>query len=233
MKKALIIIGIILFPALTAGSIAYLLLQEPADPVEQLMQAAAQPDTELLQEQRTEPDAPDINTQDKQGRTALFHAARHGLTNNLRFLLSAGADVNKADNNGITPLYAAAWFGHTECVQELLNTPGIVPGATTEFDETAYTAARINEHEACMQLLRRAQKEAALAQLKERNITHPNTQRLMAETALLEDDVDTLQLLLDAEVIIPNEPDAEGKTPIDRAIEYNSTRCIELLQSYE
>lgn len=233
MKKALIIIGIILFLALTAGSTAYLLQQEPADPVEQLMQAAAQPETELLQEQREKSDAPDINTQDQQGRTALFHAARHGLTNNLRFLLSAGADVNKADNNGITPLYAAAWFGHTECVKELLNTPGIAPGATTEFGETAYTAARINEHAACMLLLSQAQKEAALAQLKERNITHPNTQRLMAETALLEDDVDTLQLLLDAEVIIPNEPDAEGKTPIDRAIEYNSTRCIELLQSYE
>lgn len=233
MKKALIIIGIILLLALTAGSTAYLLQQEQADPVEQLMQTAAQPDTELLQELREESDAPDINTQDQQGRTALFHAARHGLTNNLRFLLSAGADVNKADNNGITPLYAAAWFGHTECVKELLNTPGILPGATTEFDETAYTAARINGHADCMLLLSQAQKEAALAQLKERNITHPNTQRLMAETALLEDDVDTLQLLLDAEVIIPNEPDAEGKTPIDRAIEYNSTRCIELLQSYE
>lgn len=233
MKKALIIIGIILFLALTVGSTAYLLQQEPAAPVEQLMQAAAQPETEQLQELREESDAPDINTQDQQGRTALFHAARHGLTNNLRFLLSAGADVNKADNNGITPLYAAAWFGHTECVKELLNTPGIVPGATTEFNETAYTAARINGHADCMLLLSQAQKEAALAQLQERGITHPNTQRLMAENAMLEDDVDTLQLLLDAEVIIPNEPDSEGKTPLDRARRYNSERCIELLQSYE
>lgn len=233
MKKALIIIGLILLLSLTAGSIAHLLWPENQDPVEQLMLAAAQPYTELLQKLRTEPDAPDINIHDWQGRTALFHAARHGITDNLRFLLAAGADVNKADTLGITPLYAAAWFGHTDCVQELLNAPGITPGATTGFGETAYTAARINEHEDCMKLLRQAQKEAALAQLQERNITHPNTQRILAENALLEDDVDTLQLFLDAEVIIPNEPDSEGKTPLDRAIRYNSERCIELLQSYE
>ena len=233
MKKALIIIGLVLLLSLTAGSIAYLLWPEKQAPVEQLMLAAAQPDTELLQELRTEPNAPDINIQDWQGRTALFHAARHGLTDNLRFLLAAGADVNKADTIGITPLYAAAWFGHTDCVQELLNAPGIAPGATTEFGETPYTAARLNEHEACMQLLRHAQKEAALSQLNERNITHPNTQRILAETALLEDDVDTLQLLLDAEVIIPNEPDSEGKTPLERALRYNSEGCAELLQSYE
>lgn len=233
MKKALIIIGLVLLLSLTAGSIAHLLWPENQDPVEQLMQAAAQPDTERLQELRTEPNAPDINIQDWQGRTALFHAARHGLTDNLRFLLAAGADVNKADTHGITPLYAAAWFGHTDCVKELLNAPGIAPGATTEFGETAYTAARLNEHEACMQLLRHAQKEAALAQLQERGITHPNTQRLMAENAMMEDDVDTLQLLLDAEVIIPNEPDSEGKTPFERAIRYNSEGCAELLQSYE
>ncbi len=160
MKKALIIIGLVLLLSLTAGSIAYLLWPENQNPVEQLMQAAAQPDTELLQELRTETNAPDINIQDWQGRTALIHAARHGRTDNLRFLLAAGADVNKADTIGITPLYAAAWFGHTDCVQELLNAPGIAPGATTEFGETAYTAARLNEHEACMQLLRRAQKKS-------------------------------------------------------------------------
>ncbi len=233
MKRTLIIIGLILLLSLTAGSIAYLLWPENQDPVEQLMLAAAQPDTELLQELRTAPDAPDINTQDKQGRTALFHASRHGRTDNLRFLLAAGADANKADNNGITPLYAAAWFGHTDCVQELLNAPGIAPGATTEFGETAYTAARLNEHEACMQLLRQAQREAALAQLKERYITHSNTWRILAESALLEDDVDTLQLLLDAEVIIPNEPDSEGKIPLDRALRYNSERCAELLLNYQ
>ncbi len=233
MKKALIIIGLVLLLSLTAGSIAYLLWPENQDPVEQLMLAATQPDTEHLRELRTEPDAPDINTQDWQGRTALILAARHGRTDNLRFLLAAGADVNKADTLGITPLYAAAWFGHSDCVQELLNAPGIAPGATTEFGETAYTAARLNEHEACMQLLRQAQKEAALAQLQERGITHPNTQRLMAENAMMEDDVDTLQLLLDAEVIIPNEPDREGKTPLERALRYNSEGCAELLQSYE
>lgn len=231
MKRGLIIS--ILFLSLTAGSTSYLLWPEPRNPTEMLMQAAAQPHTERLRELRAESDAPDINTQDWQGRTALFHAARHGLTDNLRFLLAAGADANKADNGGLTPLYAAAWFGHEDCVQELLNTPGIIPGAETASGETAYTAARINEHKTCMQLLSKTRKEAALAQLKNRNITHPNTQRILAETALLEDDVDTLQLLLDAEVILPNKPDAEGKTPFDRAIRYNSKRCAELLQSYE
>lgn len=233
MKRTLIIIGCLLLLTVTAGSIAHLLQQKNPDPVAQLMQAAAQPDTEQLQELRTAPDAPDINTEDWQGRTALFHAARHGHTDNLRFLLAAGANANQADNNGITPLYAAAWFGHTACVQELLNAPGIAPAATTGFGETAYSAARLNEHEACMQLLRHAQREAALAQLQERGITHPNTQRLMAENAMMEDDVDTMQLLLDAEVIIPNEPDSDGKTPLERALRYNSERCAELLQSYE
>lgn len=233
MKKALVIIALVLLLSVTAGSIAHLLWPEDQNPVEQLMQAAAQPNSEQLQALRTEPNAPDINTRDRQGRTALFHAARHGRTDNLRFLLAAGADINKADTHGITPLYTAAWFGHTDCVQELLNAPDIAPRAATEFGETAYTAARLNEHEACTQLLRHAQKEAALNQLQERNITHPSTQRILAETALLEDDVDTLQLLLDAEVIIPNEPDSEGKAPLERSFRYNSERCAELLQSYE
>ena len=197
------------------------------------MVAAAQPDTALLQELRQGSNAPDINTADWLGRTALFHAARHGQSQNLQFLLNAGADANKSDNGGISPLYAAAWFGHTDCVRLLLNTPGINPRTETSSGESAYTAAQLNGHKECMKLLRQSHRETALAQLKQRNITHPNTQRLLAETVLLEDDTETLQLLLDAGIIIPNEPDAEGKTPLERAIRYGSKNCAELLQNYE
>ena len=197
------------------------------------MQAAAQADSTRLVELRAAGDAPDINTQDWQGRTALFHAARHGRTENLRLLLKAGADVNKADNGGLTPLYAAAWFGHADCVKVLLETPGICPCAENGCGETAFAAAHTNGHDTCMELLYKTRKEAALAELKKRNITDANTQRFLAETALLEDDTETLQLLLDAEVIIPGEPDAEGKTPLDRANRYGSKNCAELLRIYE
>lgn len=206
---------------------------EPADPVAELMSAAEQPDTARLQALLRGEGAPPINTQDWQGRTALFHAARHGQPENLRLLLEAGADVNLADRGGLTPLYAAAWFGYTDCVRQLLQIPGIAAGVETDFGETAYTAAKLNQHHACVQLLSKLRREAALAELSKRHLTHPNTQRLMAETALLQDDAETLQLLLDAEVITPLEADAEGKTLLDRAVEQGCEQCTELLLNHE
>lgn len=197
------------------------------------MSAAEQPDTVRLQELLREEGAPPINTQDWQGRTALFHAARHGQTENLRLLLAAGADTNLADRGGLTPLYAAAWFGYTDCVQELLQSPGIAPEIETASGETAYTAAKLNGHDTCVQLLSKSRREAALAELNKRHITHPNTQRLMVETALLKDDAEALQLLLDAGVITPTESDADGNTLLERALEHGCEQCTELLLHYQ
>ncbi len=228
--KRLLLYAVLL---MMAGAFGYFLLwEEAADPVAELMTAAEQPDTARLQSLLREKDAPTINTQDWQGRTALFHAARHGQTENMRLLLAAGADANLADRCGLTPLYAAAWFGYQDCVQLLLQIPGIEPGAETDSGETAYTAARINEHDACVKLLSEKRKAAALAELNKRRITHPGTQRLMVETALLEDDAETLQLLLDAEVMNPSETDADGRTLLDRALERGCEHCAELLQTY-
>ncbi len=197
------------------------------------MSAAEQPDTARLQELLREEGAPPINTQDWQGRTALFHAARHGQTENLRLLLAAGADTNLADRGGLTPLYAAAWFGYTDCVQELLQSPGIAPELETASGETAYTAAKLNGNDTCVQLLNKSRREAALAELNKRHLTHPNTQRLMVETALLKDDAEALQLLLDAGVITPTESDAEGNTLLERALKHGCEQCTELLHHYQ
>lgn len=50
----------------------------------------------------------DIDRRDKDGKTALFHAASHGRKDVVECILAFGADPAKADHNGETALHAAA-----------------------------------------------------------------------------------------------------------------------------
>jgi ankyrin repeat protein len=50
----------------------------------------------------------DLQAVDRRGRTALFDAARSGLSGEVRRLLASGIDVNAAAHDGLTPLMAAA-----------------------------------------------------------------------------------------------------------------------------
>ena len=55
-----------------------------------------------------------VNSEDSQGWTALFHAAHHGNTKALQLLIDAGADVNRGRESGFTALFSAVGGGHVE-----------------------------------------------------------------------------------------------------------------------
>ena len=62
-----------------------------------------------------------MNARDKDGNTALIHAAMYDTPENLKVLLDAGADVNARRKDGSTALTHAAGFGTPENLKVLLD----------------------------------------------------------------------------------------------------------------
>ncbi len=64
-----------------------------------------------------------MNARDKDGNTALIHAAMYNIffPENLKVLLDAGADVNARRKDGSTALTHAAGFGIPENLKVLLD----------------------------------------------------------------------------------------------------------------
>ena len=62
----------------------------------------------------------DVNSKNREGMTALMHAALNGSPELTQLLLRKGAQVNVADVFGITALMQASWAGHVEVVDMLL-----------------------------------------------------------------------------------------------------------------
>lgn len=62
----------------------------------------------------------DLNAQDNQGRTALWHAVNQDQIRVVNALLQHGADTRIADNGGTTPLHAASSRKPLEIMQSLL-----------------------------------------------------------------------------------------------------------------
>ena len=68
----------------------------------------------------------DVNTQDKEGETALTYAARRGDVEILEYLLTVdGINVNIMNFKGQTALHEAAKFGKFEVVKKLMHVEGI------------------------------------------------------------------------------------------------------------
>jgi len=62
----------------------------------------------------------DVNDEDLQGWTPLFHAARRGDVDVIHVLIEAGAEVNRGRETGFTALFSAVLEGHSEAVRALL-----------------------------------------------------------------------------------------------------------------
>jgi ankyrin repeat protein len=62
----------------------------------------------------------DLNTVDREGRTATMMAAMFGYTDVLQLLLANNSDPLAYDKTGSTALHMAASAGYMECVQLLL-----------------------------------------------------------------------------------------------------------------
>lgn len=82
-----------------------------------------------------------INSQDKDGYSALYWAVFSDYTDVVDDLISNGADVNVQNNHNWTPLHAAAHNRNTEMMKFLLQ-HGAEPSIRNNRGETALDIAR-------------------------------------------------------------------------------------------
>ena len=87
----------------------------------------------------------DIDTADEEGNTPLIRAATAGRTEEVRYLLKAGADVHAANKDGWTALHHAARNGHLEIVNALLSA-GAGLTATDDLKRTSLHWAAMHGH---------------------------------------------------------------------------------------
>jgi ankyrin repeat protein len=83
-----------------------------------------------------------VNTQDKDGHTALLRAALEGKTDVVRALLDATADPNLADKDGKTPLWEASRHGKADAVELLLRHDARLDLADKSGDTPLFQGAR-------------------------------------------------------------------------------------------
>ncbi|XP_025156093.1 uncharacterized protein LOC105186920 isoform X2 [Harpegnathos saltator] len=97
----------------------------------------------------------DINTVDRNGRTAISHIAGNGTPMILGMALSLdGVDPNLPDNEGNTPLHFAAQAGHAECLNILLQKcPDIEVDARNTMGLTPLMKAAIQGRINCAKIL--------------------------------------------------------------------------------
>jgi len=96
------------------------------------------------------------NHRDKQGRTALYRAAKHGNMTEVKKLLSIGADPNIPNNKGLTPLHQAAYWGELEVARALLAAgadPKVTNGKGWTPLHSASLAAGLSKRRRVIQLL--------------------------------------------------------------------------------
>ncbi|CAG2198841.1 unnamed protein product [Mytilus edulis] len=84
----------------------------------------------------------DVNSVDKQGRTALFIACEEGYTKIVTLLIDTNADVYKFNNSGDTPLHAACLAGNFEIVRILIEHNGYIDMLDQDGETPLHKACR-------------------------------------------------------------------------------------------
>jgi ankyrin repeat protein len=96
----------------------------------------------------------DVNTQDRDGKTALHHAAVGGQPRMVKALLQQKASINVRDKDGATALFYAAMCGYEDVVRLLVANRADV-SAADRHGRTAQGAARRSGYPRIVHLLRR------------------------------------------------------------------------------
>ena len=96
-----------------------------------------------------------LNSEGRWGGTPTYWAARYGLVEVVRTLVTEGADINQSDNEGNTPLFVASREGHLPVVQYLV-TAGADVNHTTDDGPAPIHAARQEGHVGVVRILEEA-----------------------------------------------------------------------------
>ncbi len=105
----------------------------------------------------------DINCKDKDGWTAMHHAAYLGNRKFAEILLFNDAKVNEMDASGVTPLILAVAGGHTNVVQILLNANSMVDHKDHNGNTALHYAASL-KHVLCIELIIEKKPDAVFVQ---------------------------------------------------------------------
>ncbi|WP_264731891.1 ankyrin repeat domain-containing protein [Wolbachia endosymbiont (group A) of Sphaerophoria taeniata] len=133
-----------------------------------------------------------------------------------KFLLSKGADVDVKDNNGITPLYFAVCNGNLEIVKLLVKN-----GANfniTYRNSTVLNLAKSSKTEKREEVIKFFKEEVEIE--KKRTPLH---------YAVLNDNNETLNLLLKKRCYDVDAKGIDNRTPLDLAIQNSKLEAIKLL----
>ncbi len=166
----------------------------------------------------------DVNLPDEQGMTPLHIAAREGLTETVKLLLTVpDIQPNLASNNGWTPLHIAARLGHADIVDALLTMPNInVNSVNSDGWSALHWAAWHGFTETVTVLLTAPGVKINLA---DQNRTTP------FHLAARNGHPDVIAVLLSFEQIDVNALDNEQMTPLHLATMYNHAAAVTVLLS--
>jgi ankyrin repeat protein len=162
-----------------------------------------------------------IGTRDKQGWTALHHAAHIQSEVPLRILLEHGANPNEMSNSGMSPLHIAAYHGSTNIITLLLNHGALVDLKASDRSTPLVAAAYNRQQDAIKLLLEH-----------KASINDPNTNgETIVHHAVMDDDFKLL------EDIFKYNPDLElqswrAGSPLHHAAFKGSINIMKLLISH-
>jgi len=147
-------------------SIVNLLLEKKATPTAKsggdptvLMKAAVTGNEDMVHRCCKTFSMSDINSQDRNGKTALLYAADKGHINIVRLLCESKAHADQEDNDGNTPLIVAAKNGYTDVIRVLLSTGQADPHHRTSTGQTAISVARVERQPEALKLLSNEQQD--------------------------------------------------------------------------
>ena len=107
----------------------------------------------------------DVNTKDKEGKTALLKASENGAIHCLDLLIQSGAVVNEYTESGTTALTIAAKNGHSQCLDLLLKAGADVNGKDAPRNTALNKAFEFKQTE-CIEVLLHAEADVNIANNK-------------------------------------------------------------------
>lgn len=164
-----------------------------------------------------------VDTQNKQGRSALFRASEEGKTDAVNLLLDAKADPNQKDNSGSTPLLMAVTYAKMDTVKTLLKRGGDVNGTDSAANTPLLVASEGNgympNNAPLVQLLLDSGARTDMVDARGRSALY---------RAATEGKEDALKLLLDKKMD-PNQKSNDGTTALIQAVTYAKVGTVKLL----